>query len=1092
MTMQGDGDTPGLWTPRGVTSGIQTAEKADDLRALGRSVVATPPRSQADRPASPYMIWLGAQVDSFSPWGVAPKLRDRQLREFFPRENLLASALATITARNAALSWKVTGHEKTAEAGQGLLNNANFGAGWEDFISRLSLDLYTTDSGAFVELVRVEDSPDAPVFGINTLDSTRCYPTGVPEFPVIYEDTLGRMHRMPWYSVVQLLEMPSAYTPTFAGMFYRLQYCAVTRVLKAAQIMQSISTYTDEKVSGRFLRALHLISGVDEGHVQNALATAQASADVQGLQRYMMPAIVGAVDPGATIGHTIVELASLPDGFSSKEEREGYILALALGLLTDYGEFAPLPGGGLGTASQSETMNQKSRGKGSGLFQKLILRLINQHGVLPSNVEFEWDEQDLEADEKAEAVKTARASTRAARITSGEIDITVARQQALEDGDLTQQQFDELQARDAEAAQRSLLAPPTPPASSTAIEGEQKGPAADGPGAVQGEEQQQKSGVRSAVALEPEEGIQPEDYEDEGWKHTPGGEEHDQSDHGNWADDPIRRSAERTRDHEEGYEPWADQTLPLQLRSIMRAYIQHQRAQRAFTRVSNRHLRHEATDDELTQAREAQTRASNRLVGLAPESRVLFARWQDIVSGRTGNEGVNFGGDDEEGEKHDAPTLVAAGLAVVAEDTGRVLMLQRALTEGDPASGTWEFPGGHIDDDEPIDAAKREWQEETGLILPDGEVVGEWDSVNGVYRGFVYRIPAEFAIATRDGDMTNPDDPDGDHVEAIAWWDAQHLRQNSAIRQELADNLAPMYAALAMGSKEWDAREVTQERLDYEQDAADVIERGLRTALAVIRERAAVKHGDDHDEDTHGNWATGGSAAVATPAMKLRQNAIEQGGATYNVVTREELAVGTGEDGPYVVAAFPERGASIPLDEYREQGLAAMAAYVATNRDVLQNDDAQDVHFGIWVDGGRVVFDCVVVESDLGTALRIAGDNNQEAIFDAGHGVEIPTGGTGGAESGKKAEGRRLLALVPLAGLDTPEAQRALYDETIAALGDSGTKDDEPPPEPPAPPSEPEPAVAPAPRIVGSVKEVTRTATGYHVVDRPLYEGEQP
>ena len=39
-------------------------------------------------------------------------------------------------------------------------------------------------------------------------------------------------------------------------------------------------------------------------------------------------------------------------------------------------------------------------------------------------------------------------------------------------------------------------------------------------------------------------------------------------------------------------------------------------------------------------------------------------------------------------------TPVAAGLAVVAEDTGRVLLLQRQLTEGDPNSGKWEFPSG--------------------------------------------------------------------------------------------------------------------------------------------------------------------------------------------------------------------------------------------------------------------------------------------------------------------------------------------------------------------------------------------------------------
>lgn len=931
---------PEIWTPTGARrTGIATQAQADELRALPRSVVATPPASQADRPASPsFIMWMGVQVDGISPWGMAPKLRDQQLRDFWPQETLLAGALATVTARNAALSWKVTGHEATAEAAQGLCNNANFGAGWEDFISRLSLDLYTTDSGAFVELVRTHDSPDAPVFGINNLDSLRCYPTGVPEFPVIYEDTNGRMHRMPWYSVVQLLEMPSPVTPTYAGIFYRLQYSAVSRVLRAAKIMSSITTYTDEKINGRFMRALHLISGVDENHVRDAMRIAETNADQQGLTRYMMPAIVGAVDPSAAIGHTVVELASLPDQFNSKEEREGYILALALGLLTDYGEFAPLPGGGLGTASQSETMNQKSRGKGSGLFQKLILRLMNQHGVLPSNVEFEWDEQDLEADAKNEEIKASRAATRAARLTSGEIDLTIMRQEALEDGDLTQQQFDELQAREAAAAQQRTLTPP--PAPMTAVEGEQKGAAADvGTGAVPQEGPQQHSGLRSIEAADEGERLTHEEYLDEG----------------------------------EGY---AEE----------------------YDRVADEHLRRGDAHDTLETAK----------------------------------------------YKHDG-ALVAAGLAVVAEDTGRVLMLQRALVDGDPAAGTWEFPGGHIDDDTPIEAAQREWQEETGMALPDGEVVGEWDSVNGVYRGFVYRIPTEFAIATRDGDMTNPDDPDGDQVEAIAWWDAQHLRMNSAIRQELADNLAPMYEALAMGSKAWDTSTITQERLDYEEDVTQRLHAGFGTALTAIRARMLTgeKANPNHEPagtDRGGEFAhaPGGPATHEQRSLvELHDNIVTHGhtGATYNVVTGSELRVGTGEEGPYVVSTFPERGEAITLDEYRESGLAAQSAYVATNKDLLTGDRGQELHFGIWVDGERVVFDVVRVVSDRGEALELAGAYGQEAFFDAGKGVEIPSGGSGGAERRQKAEGRRLLALVPLADLvDNPDAQRALYEKVVAGL----------------------------------------------------------
>lgn len=143
--------------------------------------------------------------------------------------------------------------------------------------------------------------------------------------------------------------------------------------------------------------------------------------------------------------------------------------------------------------------------------------------------------------------------------------------------------------------------------------------------------------------------------------------------------------------------------------------------------------------------------------------------------------------------------LIAAGLAVRAADTGRVLMLQRALDPEDPAGGTLEFPGGHIESGEsPLTAAVREWCEEVGVVLPHfGEQSGDWISSNGIYQGFVYRIDAESQVPVRgEGIVTNPDDPDGDMVEAILWVDPQDLAGNPMLRPELGADLAMVLTAL--------------------------------------------------------------------------------------------------------------------------------------------------------------------------------------------------------------------------------------------------------------------------------------------------------
>lgn len=142
---------------------------------------------------------------------------------------------------------------------------------------------------------------------------------------------------------------------------------------------------------------------------------------------------------------------------------------------------------------------------------------------------------------------------------------------------------------------------------------------------------------------------------------------------------------------------------------------------------------------------------------------------------------------DAEVEKAD---VAAAGIAVRAADTGRVLMIQRSLGDNpaDKAAGTWEFPGGKLNPGEhPYVGAKREWQEETGLRLPKGHHAGQWR--HGIYQGFVHEVRSEDAVKLNvdheDRRVLNPDDPDGDEICVVAWHDPTDLRYMRALRPEL-------------------------------------------------------------------------------------------------------------------------------------------------------------------------------------------------------------------------------------------------------------------------------------------------------------------
>jgi len=423
---------------------VSTAEKAADLQALARSVVSTPESPDGAAVAESYILWVAAVADAITPWGQSPKMRDRQLRAFIPTENFLASALGIVTARNTALSWAVEGPPRTARIYQDILLNADLGEGWEDFITKISLDLYSQDSGAYVEIIRASDSPDAPCIGINHLDAGRCYPTGDPKIPFIYLDRLNAYHYMKYYQIVNLMELPSPIEHAVKGVFYKLQFSALTRLMRAAQVIRNISVYREEKTGGRFNRAIHLVKGITPQQIRDALEKQQVVADSKGLQRYLEPLMVGSVAPNVDVGHDTIEMASMPDGYDEEVTFKLYISAIAMAFLTDYQEFAPLPGGNLGTSAQSYILHLKSRGKGPALFQKIMSHFLNFRGVLPQNVEFRWTELDVQAETEKAALAELRAKERAERIVSGEITPAVARQMARDSGDLAPEIFDSM------------------------------------------------------------------------------------------------------------------------------------------------------------------------------------------------------------------------------------------------------------------------------------------------------------------------------------------------------------------------------------------------------------------------------------------------------------------------------------------------------------------------------------------------------------------------------------------------------------------------------------------------------------------------
>lgn len=142
----------------------------------------------------------------------------------------------------------------------------------------------------------------------------------------------------------------------------------------------------------------------------------------------------------------------------------------------------------------------------------------------------------------------------------------------------------------------------------------------------------------------------------------------------------------------------------------------------------------------------------------------------------------------------------AAGIAVQARDTGRVVMVQRVPNkhDKDDVNARWEWPGGKLDgggdgrEDESVWAgALREWHEETGAVMPpEAEICGGWTTDDGLYEGFVVRVPNESMIAF---------DPQPEEAAGAGWWGVDDLDDDD-IRQKVHDQLGTVQPMLDEGT----------------------------------------------------------------------------------------------------------------------------------------------------------------------------------------------------------------------------------------------------------------------------------------------------
>ncbi|MHC4214104.1 MAG: hypothetical protein ACYSWP_12095 [Planctomycetota bacterium] len=338
------------------------------------------------------------QIDEslLPPWW--SEARDIALRGFVYRTNndILIGAISSMVKKFKAMNWKIEGPLRVVNRYQRVLTSAEFWQGWSFWLGKILFDYLTQDKGAFSEIIGAGDPRGpivGPVLGVAHLDSRQCQLTGDIEFPVIFHNPKTKKgHKLHTTRVAHFVDMPSP-----AENMYNTGFCAVSRVIGSSEILIKINKYKNEKLDDLPEAGLLIFNNVLPDRWNDAKANYARETRRLGQEHWRNVMTLFGLDPAQAATADLISFSNLPEAFNELESTNTYINILALAFGVDTREFWPLSGGNLGTATESEVMHQKARGKGVGEVISMIERILNWK-VLPESATFFFDFQDDQED----------------------------------------------------------------------------------------------------------------------------------------------------------------------------------------------------------------------------------------------------------------------------------------------------------------------------------------------------------------------------------------------------------------------------------------------------------------------------------------------------------------------------------------------------------------------------------------------------------------------------------------------------------------------------------------------------------------------
>lgn len=412
----------------------------------------------------PLLIRAGTIIPPY--WSRA---RDFELSRFWMNIDHVSSAFSMFVAKSASIPLKIVprdpsikAHRREAEYLNAIIiEGSDFGKGWHNSLApHLIMSLITQDNGMFCEVIG--DGPkdaerQGPLLGLAYLDPQRCQRTSNAVYPVIYQDIGGERYRLHHSRVMYTSSMPS-YNVRLNGV----GFCALSRMINTAQHLLDLSTTEQEELGSRPKRRLIIgQQGITAQEIVNAFNLADTQMDSEGLSRYSKSVVIGASTKPTANNPIVLDIKDLTSVVQGDDKERSitlgmFLIALALNIPPRWLWPATSTG-----ATKADAMFQHIAGMGGGIgyLLQMFTQLLGGGPLsdmlkkpVPSRFKVIFDFQDDEQDRQRSEIQKLRAEVWQMNLINGVIDVRTAREEALEAGDITEQQFEQMELDDGRLA----------------------------------------------------------------------------------------------------------------------------------------------------------------------------------------------------------------------------------------------------------------------------------------------------------------------------------------------------------------------------------------------------------------------------------------------------------------------------------------------------------------------------------------------------------------------------------------------------------------------------------------------------------------